>query len=153
MAEGVKIAARNQKAFHEYFIDEKFEAGIELTGTEVKSIRLGTLSLKEAWCQIKDGQLYIRQMHIAPYEQGNIFNRDPLRTRRLLMHKKQIRELAGRVQRDGYTLIPVELYLKNGRVKVSLALCRGKKNYDKREAIAQRDAKRDIQRAIKSGER
>ena len=150
---GVKIVAKNQKAYHEYFIEEKFEAGIELSGTEVKSIRLGTLSLKEAWCQIKDGQLYIRQMHIAPYEQGNIFNRDPLRTRRLLMHKKQIRELAGRVQRDGYTLIPVELYLKNGRVKVSLALCRGKKNYDKREAIAQRDAKRDIQRAIKSGER
>ena len=151
--DGVKIAAKNQKAYHEYFIEEKFEAGIELSGTEVKSIRLGTLSLKEAWCQIKDGELFIRQMHIAPYEQGNIFNHDPLRTRRLLMHKKQIRELAGRVQRDGYTLIPVELYLKNGRVKVSLALCRGKKNYDKREAIAQRDAKRDIQRAIKYGER
>ena len=97
--------------------------------------------------------MFVYGMHVSPYEQGNIFNHDPLRTRRLLMHKKQIRELAGRVQRDGYTLIPVELYLKNGRVKVSLALCRGKKNYDKREAIAQRDAKRDIQRAIKSGER
>ena len=101
MAEGVKIAARNQKAFHEYFIDEKFEAGIELTGTEVKSIRLGTLSLKEAWCQIKDGQLYIRQMHIAPYEQGNIFNKDPLRPRRLLMHKREIMRLFGRVKQDG----------------------------------------------------
>ena len=96
MAEGVKIAARNQKAFHEYFIDEKFEAGIELTGTEVKSIRLGTLSLKEAWCQIKDGQLFIRQMHIAPYEQGNIFNKDPLRPRRLLMHKREIQRLASK---------------------------------------------------------
>ena len=102
MAEGVKIAARNQKAFHEYFIDEKFEAGIELTGTEVKSIRLGTLSLKEAWCQIKDGQLFIRQMHIAPYEQGNIFNKDPLRPRRLLMHKREIMRLYGKVKQDVY---------------------------------------------------
>ena len=107
MAEGVKIAARNQKAFHEYFIDEKFEAGIELTGTEVKSIRLGTLSLKEAWCQIKDGQLFIRQMHIAPYEQGNIFNKDPLRPRRLLMHKREIMRLYGKVKQDGYALIPL----------------------------------------------
>ena len=109
MAEGVKIAARNQKAFHEYFIDEKFEAGIELTGTEVKSIRLGTLSLKEAWCQIKDGQLFIRQMHIAPYEQGNIFNKDPLRPRRLLMHKREIMRLYGKVKQEGYALIPLSV--------------------------------------------
>ena len=128
MADGVKIVARNQKAFHEYFIDEKFEAGIELSGTEVKSIRQGTLSLKEAWCQIKDGQLYIRQMHIAPYEQGNIFNKDPLRPRRLLMHKREIMRLFG---------------------KVKVALARGKKLYDKREDAAKKDAKRQIDRAMK----
>ena len=146
MAEGVKIAARNQKAFHEYFIDEKFEAGIELTGTEVKSIRLGTLSLKEAWCQIKDGQLFIRQMHIAPYEQGNIFNKDPRRTRKLLLHKREIMRLQARVQQDGYALVPLSLYLSGPRVKVELALARGKKLYDKREAAAQRDAKREMDR-------
>lgn len=146
MAEGVKIAARNQKAFHEYFIDEKFEAGIELTGTEVKSIRLGTLSLKEAWCQIKDGQLYIRQMHIAPYEQGNIFNKDPRRTRKLLLHKREIWKLQAKAQQDGYALIPLSLYLSGPRVKVELALARGKKLYDKREAAAKRDAKREMDR-------
>lgn len=150
MAEGVKIAARNQKAFHEYFIDEKFEAGIELTGTEVKSIRLGTLSLKEAWCQIKDGQLYIRQMHIAPYEQGNIFNKDPRRPRRLLAHKSEIRHLAQQIKLQGYTLVPLQLYFKQGRVKVELGLCKGKKLYDKRADAAARDAKRDIDRAMKT---
>ena len=150
MAEGVKIAARNQKAFHEYFIDEKFEAGIELTGTEVKSIRLGTLSLKEAWCQIKDGQLYIRQLHIAPYEQGNIFNKDPDRPKRLLMHKREIRKLHDLQKQDGYALIPLSLYFKDSRVKVELGLCKGKKLYDKRADAAQRDAKRSIDRAVKS---
>ena len=149
MAEGVKIAARNQKAFHEYFIDEKFEAGIELTGTEVKSIRLGTLSLKEAWCQIKDGQLYIRQMHIAPYEQGNIFNKDPLRPRRLLMHKREIMRLFGRVKQDGYALIPLSVFFRGSLVKVEVALARGKKLYDKREDAAKKDAKRQIDRAMK----
>ena len=149
MAEGVKIAARNQKAFHEYFIDEKFEAGIELTGTEVKSIRLGTLSLKEAWCQIKDGQLYIRQMHIAPYEQGNIFNRDPDRPKRLLLHKREIRKLHDLQKQDGYALIPLSVYFKNGLVKVELGVCKGKKNYDKRQSIAERDAKREMDRARK----
>ena len=150
MAEGVKIAARNQKAFHEYFIDEKFEAGIELTGTEVKSIRLGTLSLKEAWCQIKDGQLFIRQMHIAPYEQGNIFNKDPLRPRRLLMHKREILKLFGLTKQQGYAIIPLQIYFKKGRAKVQIGLCKGKKLYDKREDAAKRDAKRDIDRTLKN---
>ena len=153
MAEGVKIAARNQKAFHEYFIDEKFEAGIELTGTEVKSIRLGTLSLKEAWCQIKDGQLYIRQMHIAPYEQGNIFNRDPDRPKRLLLHKREIRKLHALQKQDGYALIPLSVYFKNSRVKVELGLCKGKKTYDKRDAVAKRDAKREMDRAMREKNR
>ena len=153
MAEGVKIAARNQKAFHEYFIDEKFEAGIELTGTEVKSIRLGTLSLKEAWCQIKDGQLYIRQMHIAPYEQGNIFNKDPLRPRRLLMHKREIMRLYSKVKLDGYAIVPLSVYLKNSRVKLEIALCKGKKLYDKRQDAANKDARRQIDRAMKERNR
>ena len=141
MAEGVKIAARNQKAFHEYFIDEKFEAGIELTGTEVKSIRLGTLSLKEAWCQIKDGQLFIRQMHIV--------NKDPLRPRRLLMHKREIMRLYGKVKQDGYALIPLSVYFRGSLVKVEVALARGKKLYDKRDDAAKKDAKRQIDRAMK----
>ncbi len=111
-ATGVKIVAKNQKAYHEYFIEEKFETGIELSGTEVKSIRLGNLSLKEAWCQIKDGELFIRQMHIAPYEQGNIFNKDPLRSRRLLMHKREIARLFGKVKQDGYALIPISVYFR-----------------------------------------
>ena len=153
MAEGVKIAARNQKAFHEYFIDEKFEAGIELTGTEVKSIRLGTLSLKEAWCQIKDGQLYIRQMHIAPYEQGNIFNKDPLRPRRLLMHKREIVNLFSKTKQDGYSVIPLAVYFKSSRVKVEIGLCKGKKLHDKRDSIAARDAKREMDRAMKERNR
>ena len=149
MAEGVKIAARNQKAFHEYFIDEKFEAGIELTGTEVKSICLGTLSLKEAWCQIKDGQLFIRQMHIAPYEQGNIFNKDPLRPRRLLMHKREIAKLNAAVMQDGVAIIPLSLYFKDSRVKVEIGLCKGKKLYDKRNDDAKKVALRDMERGLK----
>ena len=153
MAEGVKIAARNQKAFHEYFIDEKFEAGIELTGTEVKSIRLGTLSLKEAWCQIKDGQLYIRQMHIAPYEQGNIFNKDPLRPRRLLMHKREIMRLLGQTKQEGLTLVPLSVYFVKGRAKVEVGLCKGKKLYDKRAVAAKKASQRDIDRALKDRQR
>ncbi|MBR6119874.1 MAG: SsrA-binding protein SmpB [Oscillospiraceae bacterium] len=147
---GVKVMARNQKAHHEYFIEERFEAGIELVGTEVKSIRAGTLSLKEAWCQIKDGELYIKQMHIAPYEKGNIFNKDPLRPRRLLMHKREINRLYGKVKQDGYALVPLSVYLKDSRVKLEIALCRGKKLYDKRDDAAVRDAKRQIDRAMKS---
>lgn len=141
--------AKNQKAFHEYFVDEKFEAGIELVGTEVKSIRAGTLSLKEAWCQIKDGEMWIRQMHIAPYEKGNIFNKDPLRPRRLLLHKRETMRLFGKVRQDGYSIIPLSVYLKNSRVKVEIALCRGKKLYDKREDAARQDAKRQMNRAMK----
>ncbi|MEE3459542.1 MAG: SsrA-binding protein SmpB [Candidatus Faecousia sp.] len=146
---GVKIMAKNQKAHHEYFIDETFEAGIELVGTEVKSIRAGTLSLKEAWCQIKDGEMWIRQMHIAPYEKGNIFNKDPLRPRRLLLHKRETMRLYGKVRQDGYSIIPLAVYLKNARVKVEIALCRGKKLYDKREDAARADAKRQMDRAMK----
>ena len=146
---GVKLMAKNQKARHEYFIDETFEAGIELVGTEVKSIRAGTLSLKEAWCQIKDGEMFIKQMHIAPYEKGNIFNKDPLRPRRLLMHKREINRLYGKVKQDGYALVPLSVYIKNSRVKVEVALCRGKKLYDKRDDMAARDAKRQIDRAMK----
>ena len=143
---GVKIMAKNQKAHHEYFIEERFEAGIELVGTEVKSIRAGTLSLKDAWCQVKDGELLVKQMHIAPYEKGNIFNKDPLRPRRLLMHKREILRLYGKVKQDGYSIIPLSVYLKNSRVKVEIALCKGKKLYDKRETIKQRDLDRDIAR-------
>ena len=146
---GVKLMAKNQKARHEYFIDETFEAGIELVGTEVKSIRAGTLSLKEAWCQIKDGEMFIKQMHIAPYEKGNIFNKDPLRPRRLLMHKREINRLYGKVKQDGYALVPLSVYIKNSRVKVEVALCRGKKLYDKRDDMAARDAKRQIDRVMK----
>lgn len=146
---GIKIMAKNQKAFHEYFVDEKFEAGIKLVGTEVKSIRAGTLSLKEAWCQIKDGEMWIRQMHIAPYEKGNIFNKDPLRPRRLLLHKRETMRLFGKVRQDGYSIIPLSVYLKNSRVKVEIALCRGKKLYDKREDAARQDAKRQMNRAMK----
>lgn len=146
---GIKIVAKNQKARHEYFIDETFEAGIELVGTEVKSIRAGTLSLKEAWCQIKDGEIFIKQMHIAPYEKGNIFNKDPLRPRRLLMHKREINRLYGKVRQDGVSIIPLSVYLKNSRVKVEIALCRGKKLYDKRDDAAVRDAKRQIDRVMK----
>lgn len=146
---GIKIMAKNQKAFHEYFVDEKFEAGIELVGTEVKSIRAGTLSLKEAWCQIKDGEMWIRQMHIAPYEKGNIFNKDPLRPRRLLLHKRETMRLFGKVRQDGYSIIPLSVYFKNSRVKVEIALCRGKKLYDKREDAARQDAKRQMNRAMK----
>ena len=148
-AEERRIMAKNQKARHEYFIEETFEAGIELFGTEVKSIRAGTLSLKEAWCQIKDGELILRQMHIAPYEQGNIFNKDPLRPRRLLMHKREIARLLGKVKQDGYALIPLAVYFKGSLVKVEIALAKGKKLYDKREDAAKKDAKRQIDRAMK----
>ena len=146
---GVKIMARNQKARHEYFIEETFEAGIELVGTEVKSIRAGTVSLKESWCQIKDGEIFLKQMHIAPYEKGNIFNKDPLRPRRLLMHKREIARLYGKVKQDGFSIVPLAVYLKNSRVKVEIALARGKKLYDKRDDMAARDAKRQIDRAMK----
>jgi len=147
--DGVKIIAKNNKAHHEYFIEDRFEAGIELFGTEVKSIRQGTLNLKDAWCQVKDGELWIRQMHVSPYEQGNIFNKDPMRPRRLLMHKREINQLYGKVKQDGYSLIPLSLYFKGSLVKVEVALCKGKKLYDKREDAAKKDAKRQIDRVMK----
>ena len=149
-AKGVKIAAKNPKAFHDYFIEERFEAGIELAGTEVKSIRQGKLNLKDAWCGVKDGELWLRQMHISPYEQGNIFNKDPIRPRRLLMHKREILRLFGLVKQQGFTLIPVSLYFKGSNVKVQVGLCKGKKLHDKRDDMAKRDAQRDIERAMKS---
>ena len=147
---GIKVIAKNAKAFHEYFVEERFEAGIELFGTEVKSIRLGTLNLKDAWCAVKDGELWIRQMHISPYEQGNIFNKDPMRPRRLLMHKREIMRLYSKVKLDGYAIIPLSVYLKNSRVKLEIALCKGKKLYDKRETAAKKYAARNIERSMKN---
>lgn len=153
MAEAVKQVARNQKAYHDYFIEEKFEAGIELAGTEVKSIRMGNVNLKDSFCLIKDGQLSVLGMHISPYEKGNIFNKDPRRPRRLLMHKREIMRLFARIKQDGYSLIPLSVYFKGPRVKLSLGLARGKKLYDKRESAAKRDAKREMDRAMREKNR
>ena len=147
---GVKIAAQNRKAYHDYFVEDRYEAGIELFGTEVKSIRAGTLNLKDAWCGVKDGVLILNQMHISPYEKGNVFNREPRRDRRLLMHKREIMRLYGRIKQDGYALIPLSLYFKNSKVKVEIGLAKGKKLYDKREAAAERSAKREMDRTMKS---
>ncbi len=147
---GTKLITENRKARHEYFVLEDFEAGIALTGTEVKSIRQGSVNLKDSWCSIENGELFIKQMHISPYEKGNIFNRDPLRVRKLLMHKKEIMRLYGKQKQDGLTLIPLSLYFKDANVKVQLGLCKGKKLYDKRDDAAKRDAKRSIDRALKS---
>ena len=146
---GVKIAAQNRKARHDYYVEEKYEAGIELAGTEVKSVRAGTLNLKDSYCSVKEGELFVHGMHISPYEKGNIFNKDPVRPRRLLMHKREIRKLHALVKQDGYTLVPLSVYFKDSRVKVEVGLCKGKKNYDKRDAAAQRDAKREMDRAMK----
>ena len=151
MAEqSVKIVAQNKKAYHDYFVEDKYEAGIELAGTEVKSIRLGAVNLRDSFCSVKDGEMFLYGMHISPYEMGNIFNKDPRRTRKLLLHKREIRKLQAKVQQDGYSLIPLSLYFSGPRVKVELALAKGKKLYDKREAAAQRDAKREIDRAMRS---
>jgi SsrA-binding protein len=144
--QSVKQIASNRKAFHDYFIEDKYEAGIELFGTEVKSIRKGSVNLKDSFCAVKDGEMFLYGMHISPYEQGNIFNKDPRRTRKLLLHKKEIIKLQAKVQQDGYALIPLSLYLSGPRVKVELAVARGKKLYDKREAAAKRDAKREMDR-------
>ena len=144
-----KIMARNREAYHEYFVEEEYEAGIELMGTEVKSIRAGTLNLKDAWCGIKDGELLLNQMHISPYDHGNRFNPDPRRVRRLLMHKREIMRLLGKVKQEGYSLIPLSVYFKGSLVKVNIGLCKGKKLHDKRQAAAERDAKRQIERAMK----
>lgn len=146
---GVKIAAQNRKAFHDYFVEDRCEAGIELFGTEVKSIRAGTLNLKDSFCVAKDGEIYAYSLHISPYEQGNIFNRDPDRPKRLLLHKREIRKLHDLQKQDGYALIPLSVYFKGSRVKVKVGLCKGKKLYDKRQAAAEKDAKRQIDRAMK----
>lgn len=145
--------AENRKARHDYFVEEAMEAGLVLVGTEVKSIRRGRVNLKDCYADIYNGEIYIKNMHISPYEQGNIFNVDPLRERKLLLHKSEIRRLDSLVCRDGYTLIPLALYLKEGKVKVTLGVCKGKKNYDKRDAMIEKAQKRDIDRAIKERNR
>ena len=150
---GIKIAAQNRKAFHDYFVEDRYEAGIELSGTEVKSIRAGTLNLKDAYCTVKEGEMWLHSMHISPYEKGNIFNKDPVRPRRLLMHKREIRKLHALVKQDGYALVPLSVYFKDARVKIEVGLCRGKKTYDKREALARREAGREMARAVKQRNR
>ncbi len=145
----LQTVAQNKKAYHDYFVEESMEAGIELFGTEVKSARKGKINLKDAWCSIDNGELFVNGMHISPYEQGNIFNRDPYRVRRLLMHKKEIHRLFGLTKQDGYTLIPLSAYFNRGRLKIQVGLCKGKKNYDKREVMAKRDAQRNIERTLK----
>ena len=146
----IKIAAQNRKARHDYFVEDRYEAGVELFGTEVKSIRGGALNLKDAYCVVKDGEIFVHHMHISPYEQGNIFNKDPDRPKRLLMHKREIRRLHDLQKQDGYALIPLSVYFKDSHVKIEVGLCKGKKNYDKRQSIAERDAKREMDRARKN---
>lgn len=147
--QGVKVVAQNRKAFHDYFVEEKLECGVALFGTEVKSIRQGRVNLKESWAQVRKGEIWVEGMHISPYEQGNIFNRDPLRPKKLLLHRKEIRKLDGLVMRQGYTLVPLSMYFRDGRVKVELGLCRGKHLHDKRDAMAKRDSDREIRRTLR----
>lgn len=144
-----KQIASNRKAYHDYFVEDKYEAGIELCGTEVKSIRMGNVNLKDAYCIIKDGQMMVHGMHVSPYEKGNIFNRDPVRPRRMLMHKREILRLFGKVKQDGYALVPLAIYFKGPHIKLEVGLCKGKKLYDKRDVAAARDAKREIDRHLK----
>lgn len=150
---GTKQITDNRKARHDYFVLETIEAGIELVGTEVKSLRAGSVNLKDAWCSIENGEMYIKGMHISPYDHGNIFNCDPIRVRRLLLHKKEILKLFSQVKQEGLTLIPMSLYFKSSRVKVAVGLCKGKKLYDKREDMANKTAQREIDRAVKSRNR
>ena len=145
-----KAVATNKKAFHDYFVLEQYEAGIELCGTEVKSVRQGKINLKDAWCSIDSGEIFVNGMHISPYEHGNIFNRNPLRVRKLLMHKGEINRLFGQISRQGLTLIPLSVYFVKGRAKVAVGLCKGKKLYDKRDDAARRDAKREVERSVKN---
>ena len=147
--QGIRTIVQNRKAWHDYFIEEKYECGIALFGTEVKSIRQGKVNLKESWAQIRKGEVWVEGMHISPYEQGNIFNRDPLRAKKLLLHKSEIRKLDNLVMRQGFTLIPLEMYLRDGKVKVQLGLCKGKQLHDKRESMARKDSDREIQRALR----
>ena len=144
-----KTIAQNRKARHDFFVEESYEAGIELVGTEVKSLRKAACNLRDAWCDIKDGEIFVRQFHISPYEQGNIFNRDPVRVRRLLMHRREINKLNSLIMQKGYTLVPLSVYFKGSNIKIQVGLCRGKKLYDKREDTAKRDAQRDIDRTMK----
>ncbi len=153
MGENTKTIATNKNAFHEYFVIESIEAGIELTGTEIKSIRQGGVNLKDSWCSVDNGEMLIKQMHISPYEHGNIFNKDPLRVRRLLLHKREIMRLFGLVKQQGLALVPLSLYFKGSLVKVQLGLCKGKKLYDKRAVAAEKSANRDIERALKEQNR
>ena len=146
----IKLIADNRKARHDYFVIENYEAGIELFGTEVKSLRAGGVNMKDSYCEIDGGEMFALGVHISPYEMGNIFNRAPLRPKKLLLHKREIMKLTGLVSREGYTLVPLSLYFKGSRVKMAIGLCKGKKNYDKRESIAKRDADRDIERAMKN---
>ena len=147
--QGIKTIAQNRKAFHDYFVEEKLECGIALFGTEVKSIRQGKVNLKESWAQIRKREIWVESMHISPYEHGNIYNRDPMRPKKLLLHHSEIRRLENQVMRQGFTLIPLELYFSNGRVKVLLGLCKGKQLHDKRDSMAKKDSEREIQRALR----
>ena len=147
--QGIKTIAQNRKVWHDYFIEEKYECGIALFGTEVKSTRQGKVNLKESWAQIRKGEVWVEGMHISPYEQGNIYNRDPLRAKKLLLHRSEIRKLDNLVMRQGFTLIPLEMYLRDGKVKVQLGLCKGKQLHDKRESMAKKDYDREIQRALR----
>ena len=147
---GIKIIAENRKAFHDYYIDERFEAGVALSGTEVKSLRAGKVNLRDSYCQVKDGEIYLIGVHISPYENGNRFNLDPDRTRKLLMHKREIIRLYSKTKEDGLTLVPTKCYFKDSKVKFEIGLARGKKDYDKRDVEAQKQAKRDIDRAVKN---
>lgn len=147
---GTKQIAVNRKAFHDYFVEERFEAGLVLHGTEVKSLRQGAVNLKEAFCHVKNGELFVQGMHISPYEKGNIYNKDPLRPKKLLMHKREIARLYGKVKQEGYALIPISLYFKGPLVKLELGLCKGKKLHDKRDSEAKKDARRDMDRTIKA---
>lgn len=150
LKENIKSLAKNKKAYHDYFVEDEYEAGIELFGTEVKSVRKSMVNLKDSYVSVKSGEAILIGMHISPYEQGNIFNRDPLRQRRLLLHRREINKLIGLSAQDGYSIIPLEVYLSGSLVKLKLGLCKGKKNYDKRASIAEREAKRNIDRAMKS---
>lgn len=149
----IKIVCENRKARHDYFIHETYEAGIELKGTEVKSLRVGKANLRDSYAEVKDGEIFVENMHVSPYEQGNIFNHDPLRRRRLLMHKREILKLFSKTREKGFTLVPLKIYFKNGRAKLELALASGKHTYDKRAALAEKSAKRDIERAIRDKQR
>ncbi|MFZ3100796.1 MAG: SsrA-binding protein SmpB [Desulfitobacteriaceae bacterium] len=149
VSEGIKVVSENRKAFHDYFVEERVEAGIILTGTEIKSVRNSRVNLKDSYARIENGELWLYQMHISPYEQGNRFNHDPLRKRKLLLHRSEIVKLIGKIQLQGLTIIPIKMYLKQGLAKIELAVCRGKKNYDKRQDMAEKDAKREIERNMR----